>query len=161
VDRLGGIAGGADAVFAVLEATPTNSVPDVCMLRGEVRGYTEAEIAAAGGALRDALAAACGAHGASYEWHERERAVPPFPGAAESRALELARAACAHVPDAEFRVTEAHATLEANYLAADTDVVALASGGRDAHQFTESIAVSELHALEALLCAIVSEAAAG
>ena len=37
------------------------------------------------------------------------------------------------------------------------DVVALASGGRDAHQFTESIEVAELRRLEALLCAIVQE----
>jgi tripeptide aminopeptidase len=159
VDRLGGIDGGADAVFAALEATPTNSVPDVCMLRGEVRGYSEDELRRSRQALQDAVAAACDAHGASYEWHDRERAVPPFPGAAQSRALRLARAACARVPGAEFRVDEAHATLEANYLAATTDVVALASGGRHAHQFSESISVAELEALEALLCAIVSEAA--
>jgi hypothetical protein len=62
------------------------------------------------------------------------------------------------VPSARFAVAEAHATLEANYLAAHTDVVALASGGRDAHQFSESIAVDELRTLEALLCAIVDEA---
>ena len=55
-------------------------------------------------------------------------------------------------------VTEAHATLEANYLCASTDVVALASGGRDAHQFTESIDIVEIRTLESLLCAIVQEA---
>jgi tripeptide aminopeptidase len=158
VDRLAGA--GFDAVFETLEATPTNSVPEVCLLRGEVRGYSEAEIAAARGGLQDALARACAAHGAAYEWHDRERAVPPFPGVAQSRALELARAAGARVPGAVFAVAEAHATLEANYLAATTDVVALASGGRDAHQFSESISVGELRALEALLCAIVSRAAA-
>jgi tripeptide aminopeptidase len=160
VGRLGGIAG-ADAVFAALEATPTNSVPDLCMLRGEVRGYSEEELRASRQAMEDALAAACDLHGATYEWHDRERAVPPFPGAAESRALQIAQAACARVPGAEFRVDQAHATLEANYLAASTDVVALASGGRHAHQFSESIAVTELQALEALLCAIVTEATPG
>jgi di/tripeptidase len=34
--------------------------------------------------------------------------------------------------------------------------VALASGGRDPHQYTESIPVSELERLEALLVAILS-----
>jgi tripeptide aminopeptidase len=54
VDRLGGAGatsgtgdpggapgGGAGAVRAALDATPTNSVPDLVMLRGEVRGYSE------------------------------------------------------------------------------------------------------------------------
>jgi di/tripeptidase len=50
---------------------------------------------------------------------------------------------------------EAQATLEANYLAARTDVVAVASGGRDPHQTSESIAVTELDQLEALLIRIV------
>lgn len=53
---------------------------------------------------------------------------------------------------------EAQATLEANYLASRTDVVALASGGRDPHQLTESITVAELEQLEALLGAIVDAA---
>jgi tripeptide aminopeptidase len=158
LDRLAGVSGGADGVLAAMETTPTNSVPDVAMLRGEVRGYTAEAIAAARAAMEEELARACAARGASYEWLDRERTVPPFPGGGDSRALALARAACARVPGAVFDAREAHATLEANYLAATTDVVALASGGRDAHQYSESISVGELEALEALLCGIVSEA---
>jgi tripeptide aminopeptidase len=161
LDRLDGATGGRGGVRATLEATPTNSVPDLAMLRGEVRGYDADEIEKARAALEHAIADACSAHGASYDWQNRERAVPPFPGAPGSRALALARRACERVPEARFAVAEAHATLEANYLCADTDVVALSSGGRDAHQFTESITVGELRALEALLCAIVTEAAGG
>ena len=161
LDRLGTGETGREAVWEAIETTPTNSVPDVVMLRGEVRGYSAEEIERARAALGGAVADACAARGASYEWHDRERAVPPFPGAPDSRALALARAACARVDAARFAVAEAHATLEANYLCAGTDVVALSSGGRDAHQFTESITVGELRALEALLCAIVAEAAAG
>jgi tripeptide aminopeptidase len=149
---------GRDAVWAAIEATPTNSVPDLAMLRGEVRGYSEEAIAQARAGLERAVADACARHGATYEWHDRERGVPPFPGAADSRALALARAACARVDGARFAVAEAHATLEANYLAGDTDVVALASGGRNAHQFTESIDEVEIQTLEALLWAIVQEA---
>jgi len=158
LDRLGGEERGRSAVWEAIEATPTNSVPDLVMLRGEVRGYSEDAITRSRAGLERAVAESCEAHGASYEWHDRERGVPPFPGALESRALELARAACARVPEARFAVAEAHATLEANYLAAASDVVALASGGRDAHQFTESIDLVELRTLEALLCAIVQEA---
>jgi tripeptide aminopeptidase len=159
LDRLGG-EGGRSAVWQAIEATPTNSVPDVAMLRGEVRGYSVQEIERARAGLERAVADACAAQGASYEWHDRERGVPPFPGAPDSRSLKLARAACERVDDARFAVAEAHATLEANYLAGATDVVALASGGRDAHQFTESIDTAELRTLESLLCAIVAEAAA-
>jgi tripeptide aminopeptidase len=158
LDRLGGGESGREAVWRAIEATPTNSVPDVAMLRGEVRGYSEDEIATARAGLERAISDACAAHGASYEWHDRERGVPPFPGAPDSRALAIARAACERVQDARFAVAEAHATLEANYLCSATDVVALASGGRDAHQFTESIDTAELRTLEALLSAIVSEA---
>jgi tripeptide aminopeptidase len=161
LDRLGGASGGRDGVRAVLEATPTNSVPDLVMLRGEVRGYSVEQIAQARAALERAVADACAVHGASYEWQDREPAVPPFPGAPDSRALALARAAAERVEGARFSVTDAHATLEANYLCAATDVVALASGGRDAHQFTESIELVELRTLEALLCAIVEEASSG
>ena len=81
--------------------------------------------------------------------------MPPFPGTGDSRALALARAAAEQVSGVTFTTTEAHATLEANYLAASTDVVALASGGSGPHQFTESITVAELDALEALLTRIV------
>jgi tripeptide aminopeptidase len=161
LDRLGGGAGGRDAVWQAIESTPTNSVPDLAMLRGEVRGYSEEEIARARAGLERAVADACAAQGASYEWHDRERGVPPFPGMPGSRALALARAACERVQGARFAVAEAHATLEANYLCATTDVVALASGGRDAHQFTESIDSAELRTLESLLCAIVAEVAVG
>ncbi len=161
LDRLGGAAGGRSAVWKAIEATPTNSVPDLAMLRGEVRGYSEEAIAEARAGLERAITDACSAHGATYEWHDRERGVPPFPGATDSRALALARAACERVEEARFAVAEAHATLEANYLCAATDVVALASGGRDAHQFTESIGVAELRTLESLLCAIVAEAGGG
>ncbi len=160
LDRLGAD-GGRDAVWEAIETTPTNSVPDMVMLRGEVRGYSEEAIEQARAGLERAVASACAAHGASYEWHDRERGVPPFPGAPDSRALALARGACERVPDARFAVAEAHATLEANYLAGATDVVALASGGRDAHQFSESIDASQLRTLEALLCAIVAEAGTG
>jgi acetylornithine deacetylase/succinyl-diaminopimelate desuccinylase-like protein len=157
IDHLDGP--GRDAVRAAVERTPTNSVPDLALLRGEVRGYSVAEIEAARAAVQDAVAEACGDAGATYEWIDRERGVPPFPGVPDSRALALARAACAATDGVRFSVTQAHATLEANYLAAATDVVALASGGRDAHQPSESITVGELRALEALLCAIVREAA--
>jgi tripeptide aminopeptidase len=163
LDRLGHLAAsdGRGAVWEAIDATPTNSVPDVVMLRGEVRGYSDDAITQARAELERAVADACAARGAGYEWHDRERGVPPFPQAPQSRALELARAACERVPDARFAVAEAHATLEANYLAGAADVVALASGGRDAHQFTESIAAAEIRTLEALLCAIVTETAGG
>jgi hypothetical protein len=64
------------------------------------------------------------------------------------------------LPGVQFSREEAHASLEANYLAAWTDVVAVASGGRDPHAVTESIGADELWALEALLGAIVEHAAA-
>ena len=87
--------------------------------------------------------------------------MPPFPGAPDSRALALARAAAGDTPGVTSAATEAHATLEANYLASGTDVVALASGGTGPHQFSESITVAELRQLEALLIRIVKLAVAG
>ena len=154
-------AGGETTARAALEATPTNSIPDLALLRGELRGYSEAELAAARSELEAVAARVCRERGARYRWHDRERAVPPFPGAADSRALALARAAADDVPDVTFTATEAHATLEANYLAAGTDVVALASGGSGPHQFSESITVAELRQLEALLTRIVELASTG
>jgi acetylornithine deacetylase/succinyl-diaminopimelate desuccinylase-like protein len=80
--------------------------------------------------------------------------VPPFP-APGPHAIARVRAAAAAVPGLNLIEEERQATLEANYLAAATDVVAVASGGRDPHQLAESIPVAELERLEALLRAIV------
>jgi tripeptide aminopeptidase len=160
-DDGGGGGGGAAAVRAALEATPTNSVPDLALLRGELRGYSDTELAAGRAELEAVAARVCRERGAQYQWHDRERAVPPFPGAPDSRALALAHAAASDLPGMTFAVTEAHATLEANYLAAGTDVVAIASGGTGPHQFSESITVAELRQLEALLTRIVEMASTG
>jgi tripeptide aminopeptidase len=152
IDRLGDEAD----VTTALRRTPTNSVPALALVRGEVRGYTVEEMERAVRGIEATIDRVCAAHGATYEWDwDPERMVPPFPGAPGSRALDLVRRAAAAVPGVEFVPEEAQATLEANYLAAGTDVVALASGGRDPHQWTESIAVAELEQLEALLTAIV------
>jgi tripeptide aminopeptidase len=153
VERLSG--GGAEAVRAALDASPTNSIPDLVLLRGELRGYTAEDLAVTRSDLESVVRRVCRARGARYEWRDRERAVPPFPGTPDSRALALARAAAERVDGVTFATTEAHATLEANYLAASADVVALASGGSGPHQPSESISVAELEALEALLVAIV------
>jgi tripeptide aminopeptidase len=135
----------------------TNSIPDRALVRGEVRGYTLEEIETTIEAVTDTVARTCEARGARYEWiRDRERMVPPFPHAEDSRARALLQTAVARVDGLSVVLEERQATLEANYLAARTDVVALASGGRDPHQHTESIPVSELQRLEALLVAILS-----
>ena len=162
--RASGVSDGADgdtSVRAALDATATNSVPELALLRGELRGYSGAELAAGRSELQAVVARVCEQRGARFEWADRERAVPPFPGAPDSRALALARAAAGDVAGVTFTATAAHATLEANYLAARTDVVALASGGSDPHQFSESITVGELRQLEALLTRIVELATTG
>ncbi len=154
-----GVAGDADgptAIWQALETSPTNLVPDLAMLRGEVRGYSLDAIERDVKGIADVVADVCQAHGARNEWvRDVARMVPPMPGAAASRALALARAAAEAVPGVRFVAEEAQATLEANYLVAQTDVVALASGGRDPHQLTESISVTELQQLEAFLVAIL------
>ena len=135
----------------------TNSIPDRALVRGEVRGYTLDEIETTIDAITRTVASACEARGARYEWmRDRERMVPPFPHAEDSRARALVHAAAARVDGVRIVMEERQATLEANYLAARTDVVALASGGRDPHQHTESIPVTELERLEALLVAILT-----
>jgi tripeptide aminopeptidase len=135
----------------------TNSVPDRALIRGEVRGYTLEEIETTIDTITHTVASVSEAHGARYDWiRDRERMVPPFPHAEHSRARALVQAAAARLDGIDIVLEERQATLEANYLAAATDVVALASGGRDPHQHTESIPVSELERLEALLVAILS-----
>jgi len=148
---------GPTAVGRALQATPTNSVPDLALVRGEVRGYSLGSIERSVQGIHDAAAGVCAARGARYEWtRETGRMIPPMPGRAGSRALALVRAAAQAVPGVSFVAEDAHATLEANYLAAQTDVVAVASGGRDPHQLTESITVAELEQLEGLLVAILA-----
>ncbi len=143
-------------VGPALRRAPTNSVPALALVKGEARGYTVEEMETTVRAIEATIERVCSAHGATYEWEwDPERMVPPFPGAADSPALGLVRRAAEAVPGVAFVAEEAQATLEANYLAASTDVVAVASGGRDPHQLTESITVAELEQLEALLLAIV------
>ncbi len=157
IDCLGG---GETPVAEALAAAPTNSVPDIAFLRGEVRGYTVEAMERTTESIEETFRRTCDARGATYEWtRDRERMVPPLPGAPDSRALAMVRAAIAGLPEVDLELREAQATLEANYLAASVDVVAVASGGRGPHQTSESIAVAELEQLEALLTAIVAQAA--
>ena len=147
----------AGGVHAALHGALTNSVPDLALVRGEVRGYSVKEIEDTIRAIADTIARVCDAHGARHDWiRDRSRMVPPFPHAEDSRARALVQAAAARVHGVHVVLEERQATLEANYLAPVTDVVALASGGRDPHQHSESIPVSELDRLEALLVAILS-----
>jgi tripeptide aminopeptidase len=148
-------ADGLAVLTAAMAATPTNSVPDRAVVRGEVRGYTAAAITATLEEVEATVQRVCNQHGAGYDWiGDRTRMVPPFP-APGPHAIARVRAAAAAVPGLNLIEEERQATLEANYLAATTDVVALASGGRDPHQLAESIPVVELERLEALLLAIV------
>jgi tripeptide aminopeptidase len=151
---------GGSAVDAPVRTAPTNSVPAIAHVRGEVRGYTTDAIDDAARVIRDTFARACDARGAECEW-TLNPGVPPLPGAADSGALALVRAATERVDGVVVHLQEAHATLEANYLAPHVDVVALASGGQDPHQTSESITVQELRRLEALLEAIVTLSVSG
>ncbi|MGH2873660.1 MAG: hypothetical protein ACRDL5_14510, partial [Solirubrobacteraceae bacterium] len=154
-------AAGETALRAALDATATNSVPDLALARGEVRAFSVAELQRALDEIEATVARVCAARGARHEWlRDPARTVPPFPGGEGSRALTLATAAARRL-GIEPALEERHATLEANHLAQRTDVVAVASGGRDPHQLSESIPVAELEALERLLAAIVDEASGG
>jgi tripeptide aminopeptidase len=156
IDRLTPEALTDGEVDSALHGALTNSIPDRALVRGEVRGFSVGEIEDEVQAIEQTVAEVSAAHGARYDWiRNRERMVPPFPDAKESRARTLVQAAAARIAGLEVVLEERMATLEANYLAAATDVVALASGGRDPHQVTESIPASELERLEALLVGIL------
>lgn len=152
----------ADAsILETLSTAPTNSVPDLVYLRGEVRGYSVEEITRTLQAIERTFEQVCRQRGATLEWiRDPGRSVPPMPDTPDSRALALVRAAVDGIDGIALELQEAQATLEANYLAAEVDVVAVASGGRAPHQTDESITVVELHQLEALLTRIVELAAA-
>ena len=144
-------------VEPALTTALTNSIPDRALVRGEVRAYSVKEIEDTVTTITDTIARISDARGAGHEWiRDRERMVPPFPHAEDSRARALVQAAATQVEDLPIVLEERQATLEANYLAASTDVVALASGSRDPHQVSESIPVAELERLEALLVAILT-----
>jgi acetylornithine deacetylase/succinyl-diaminopimelate desuccinylase-like protein len=157
IDRLTPETLAETGVQAALQSALTNSVPDRALVRGEVRGYSVEEIEDTIQAITATVQRVCDVHGAHHDWiRDRERMVPPFPHAESSRARALVQAAAARVDGVTIVLEERQATLEANYLASVTDVVALASGGRDPHQVSESIPVTELKRLEALLVAILT-----
>ncbi len=109
-----------------------------------------------GSALEAVAARVCAERGADYQLaRPRARRCRRSPAPATRGRWRSPARPLSEVSGVTFATTEAHATLEANYLAASTDVVALASGGSGPHQFTESITVAELDALEALLTRIV------
>ena len=150
------------SVREAVAAAPTNSVPDLAYVRGEVRGYSVEEIENTTHTIEETFRRVCDQRGATLEWiRDRDRMVPPLPGAADSRALALVRAAVGELDGIALELQAAQASLEANYLAAEVDVVAVASGGRDPHQSSESITVAELDQLEALLARVVALAVGG
>jgi tripeptide aminopeptidase len=150
------------SVRDAVAAAPTNSVADLVYVRGEIRGYSVEEIEDTTRTIEGTFRRVCDERAATLEWiRDRDRMVPPLPGAPQSRALALVRAAVDGLDGIALDLQAAQASLEANYLAAAVDVVAVASGGRSPHQPSESIAVAELEALEALLTRIVELAADG
>jgi tripeptide aminopeptidase len=150
-------ASGEDLVLAALEATATNSIPDVVYMRGEARGYSQDEMTRTLGVVEKTVAHTCDAHGAEYVWRvDFAAAIPPMPGGENVRAVELVAAAASEIAGVEFVPTARPVTIEANYLAPTYHAVALASGGRKAHQTSEEITVTELDQLEALLVRIVA-----
>jgi tripeptide aminopeptidase len=154
IERLG--SAGEASVRETLAAAPTNSVADLVYVRGEVRGYSVQEIEDTTRTIEETFRRVCDERGATLEWiRDRDRMVPPLPGAADSQALALVRAAVDRLDGIALDLQAAQASLEANYLAAEVDVVAVASGGRGPHQPSESLAVAELDQLEALLAGIV------
>jgi tripeptide aminopeptidase len=160
IERLTPEALGADGVEAALQSALTNSIPDRALVRGEVRGYSVQEIEDTVDAITGTVSRICEARGARHDWiRDLSRMVPPFPHAEDSQARALVQAAAKDVDGLRIVLEERQATLEANYLAQSTDVVALASGGRDPHQVSESIPVAELERLEALLVAILGAGA--
>ncbi len=147
---------GEASVRETLAAAPTNSVADLVYVRGEVRGYSVEEIEDTAHAIEATFRRVCEERAATLEWiRDKDRMVPPLPGMPDSRALALVRAAVAGLDGVALQLRAAQASLEANYLAAEVDVVAVASGGWDPHQPSESIAVADLDQLEALLARIV------
>jgi tripeptide aminopeptidase len=150
-------ASGDDVVLAALEATATNSIPDVAYLRGEARGYSQMEMSRTLGLVETTVARTCDAHGAEYDWRvDFAAAIPPMPGEENVQAIGLVEAAASEIDEVEFVPMARAVTIEANYLAPTYHAVALASGGRKAHQTSEEIAIVELEQLEALLVRIVA-----
>jgi tripeptide aminopeptidase len=138
-----------------LARTPTNSVPDVALLRGEARGYTDRDVQETLELVRHMALGVCIGHGATFIFSPDEHGVPPMPGGEVSRGVELLRTAAREVPGVEIDVHGSPSTLEANYLARLCDTVAVSSGGREPHQTSESIEVRELTQLTELLTAVV------
>jgi tripeptide aminopeptidase len=153
-------ASGEELVLAALEATATNSVPDLALLRGEARGYSADSVTGTLATLERIVAEVCGAAGASYQWRvDHAAAIPPMPAAPDSPALARVQAAVRATPGTELLLRDRPVTIEASYLAPRYDAVALASGGRAPHELGEHIAVAELEQLEALLLGIVAPGA--
>lgn len=89
---------GRAAVWRALQSTPTNSVPDLALVRGEVRGYSTEAMERDVQEITGIAERICEARGARCEWvREVGRMIPPMPGRGDSRALALVRAAAATV----------------------------------------------------------------
>jgi metal-dependent amidase/aminoacylase/carboxypeptidase family protein len=158
---------GRHVVRAALATSPTNSIPDIVYVRGEVRAFGQAALDAALERIRTVGERVAAEGGAGWDWSlEEATAVPPAPAPAASAALALHDAACEALGAPAHVVIDSMACGEANWLAARYDTLAMSSGGRDAHRKRdpvtgrgEEISVAELVGLEELLGAIVDRAA--
>lgn len=147
-------------ISAVGGGADTNVVPDYAELRGEVRAFAHAPLSARLDRVRERAAAVAAARGVSWELIEqRDDGAPPFePAAAERNLAIVARAAATlALPLVRERCV---ATLEANFLhAMGMATLGIAAGGRGPHATSESLPVSELERLSALLDAVLVAAA--
>jgi tripeptide aminopeptidase len=134
----------------------TNVVPGYAEIRGEVRGFSDDEMAAALRALDRAAREVADRTGVTVELGPRPQdGAPPFSPVGSARAVEIVAAAADSV-GLEVVRERCSVTLEANFLSATgLPTLGIASGGRSPHSSDESLPVAELDRLLAFLDAIL------
>ncbi len=156
--RLGWQGSSVINISSIRGGGPTNIIPALARIDGEVRGFSRGEMQAR---IRDVRLAAetagarSGAHISVFD--QPQDGAPPFPGDGFDVPRTVAAAAAAQV-GLGLQFEECRPTLEANYLhAMGIPTLGIASGGRDPHSPSESLPAAELDRLVLFLEAIISQ----
>lgn len=147
-------------VGTVSGGTATNVVPATVHLTGECRSLDDARVEEVRAAMDAAMRGAAEAHGGSVEvrW---TREYSAFSIAEDSTVIDLVRGACADVGLAPRLFTTGGGSDASIIAESGTPTLVLSSGMTAVHSTEESVSVSDLEALAALVRAIAGRMAVG
>lgn len=149
--------GNALNIGKIVGGKANNIVPDEVILEGQMRAFTEKNLAKGLVTIEKAISTVCKKTGCSYKFIANlEERTPPFSFSINHRIVKIAKDATKSL-GLPFSLNKGYFTCEANFLAKKYPVLNICRGGKMPHSKEESITIKELNLLNTLIKQLVKQ----